>query len=183
MGLSIVRNFVELMDGQIMVDSEPGMGSTFTVTVPLPAAESPEPALERKKEPDDLQGVSILLAEDNEINGEIAIALLEERGAAVRLVQDGEEAVNAFRQAVPGTYQVILMDIQMPRMNGIEATKAIRTLERADASQILIFAMTANAFKEQQDEMLQSGMNDCLYKPIDIEKVCACIKRLSLIHI
>ena len=93
------------------------------------------------------------------------------------LVNDGNEAVKAFQEAAPGTYQVILMDIQMPNMNGIEATKAIRALEREDAAKILIFAMTANAFKEQQDEMLQAGMNECMYKPIDIEKVCACIRR------
>ena len=124
-----------------------------------------------------MQGISILLAEDNEINAEIAVALLESKGAKVTLVPDGEEAVKAFSQSAPGTYQAILMDIQMPKMDGIEATKAIRKLERADAAEILIFAMTANAFKEQQDEMLQAGMNECLYKPIDINKVCSCIRR------
>lgn len=177
LGLSIVRCFVELMGGTISVDSEPGVGSAFQVTLPLPVASPPENSPEQQKEPDDLTGLSILLAEDNEINAEIAIALLESLGAEVTLANDGNEAVKAFQEAAPGTYQVILMDIQMPNMNGIEATKAIRALERPDAKEILIFAMTANAFKEQQDEMLGAGMNDCFYKPIDIEKVCACIKR------
>ena len=118
-----------------------------------------------------------MLAEDNEINAEIALALLGSLGAEVTLARDGDEVVKAFQEAAPGTYQGILMDIQMPKMNGIEATKAIRSLDHTDAAGILIFAMTANAFKEQQDEMLRAGMNECMYKPIDIEKVCACIRR------
>lgn len=175
LGLPIVRSFVELMGGQIMVESQLDKGSTFTVTLPLPVADMPGDSLEPEKA--DLKGITILLAEDNEINAEIAIALLESLGAEVSLVMDGDEAVKVFQKSVPGTYQVILMDIQMPRMNGIEATKAIRRLDHPDAAGILIFAMTANAFKEQQDEMLQAGMNECTYKPIDIEKVCACIRR------
>lgn len=177
LGLSIVRSFVELMGGTISVDSAPGVGSAFQVTLPLPVASPPGNSPKQQKESDDLTGLSVLLAEDNEINAEIAIALLESLGAEVTLANDGNEAVKAFQEAAPGTYQVILMDIQMPNMNGIEATKAIRALEREDAAKILIFAMTANAFKEQQDEMLKAGMNECMYKPIDIEIVCACIRR------
>ena len=158
-----------------MVESELGKGSTFTVTLPLPVADLPVDSL--KPEKADLKGITILLAEDNEINAEIAVALLESLGSEVTLVRDGDEAVKVFQEAVPGTYQLILMDIQMPKMNGIEATKAIRRLNHPDAAGILIFAMTANAFKEQQDEMLQAGMNECMYKPMDIDKVCACIRR------
>ena len=175
LGLPIVRSFVELMGGQIVVESELGKGSTFTVALPLTVADPPGDFL--KDERTDLKGITILLAEDNEINAEIALALLGSLGAEVTLARDGDEVVKAFQEAAPGTYQVILMDIQMPKMNGIEATKAIRSLDHTDAAGILIFAMTANAFKEQQDEMLRAGMNECMYKPIDIEKVCACIRR------
>lgn len=174
LGLTIVKSFVELMGGQITVESKLGQGSTFVVMLPLMPTEQPIVNPE-KVYADDLNGISILLAEDNNINAEIAIELLKSKGAKIELALDGEQAVEKFRQSAPGTYQVILMDIQMPNKNGIEATKEIRALNHPQAKLIPILAITANAFKEGQEEMEQAGMNDYLYKPIDIELVCSCI--------
>lgn len=123
-----------------------------------------------------LKDVSILMAEDNELNAEITIELLEERGAAMTLAKDGVEVVDLFERSVPGDYQVILMDIQMPDKDGIEATSEIRALDRGDAAGIPIIAMTANAIEEQREEMEQAGMSDVLYKPIDLNKLCSCIR-------
>ena len=175
LGLSIVTGTVTLMGGHINVESEPGRGSRFTITLPLTVGEKSHGIWQEPVT--DLNGVSILMAEDNELNAEIALALLEDKGAKVTVVPDGAAAVDAFSQAEPGTYDVILMDIQMPRMDGTSATRAIRGLAREDAARIPVIAMTANAFEEQKTEMVKAGMNDFLFKPIDINRVCACIRK------
>lgn len=173
LGLPIVRGTVMLMGGHIDVESEPGHGSRFTITLPLAIGE--ESRRIRQEPVTDLSGVSILMAENNELNAEIAVALLEDKGAVVTVVPDGLAAVEAFRQAGPGTYDAILMDIQMPRMDGLSATREIRQTPREDAARIPVIAMTANAFEEQKTEMIRAGMNDFLFKPIDIDRVCRCI--------
>ncbi len=177
LGLSIVRKYVDLMGGAVGVNSEPGRGSAFTVRIPLRPAPEPEIMPEEAGE-DCLRGVMLLLAEDNPLNAEIAIALLEDKGASVELVTDGQQAMERFHAMPPGTYHALLMDIQMPVMDGLEATRRIRDMAgRPDGATIPIIAMTANAFHEQQEEMAQAGLTDYLYKPIDIEQVCACIRK------
>lgn len=174
LGMAIADNMIKLMNGEIMVESEPGKGTEFTVYLTLPIAEE-QTVVETETVPqvaDDftLDGIRILLAEDNDINAEIAIEILEMEGAVLTRANDGAEAVRMFTESAPGSFDVILMDIQMPVMNGWEATEAIRKLERADAG-LPILAMSANAFLEDQRHSIESGMDGHLNKPVDYEEV------------
>ena len=184
LGMAIADSIVKLMNGQILVESEEGKGSEFTVYLTLPIADSVPDQTKTSGEivhaTDEehalaienfsLAGVRILLAEDNAINAEIAVEMLETEGAVVTQVSDGEEAVETFRASAPGSFDAILMDIQMPRMDGWEATKQIRNLDRADTS-IPIFAMSANAFLEDRRRSLEVGMNGHINKPVDYNEV------------
>ena len=185
LGMAIADNMVRLMNGQILVDSQEGKGSEFTVYLTLPIAqeEEAEAAMQQKSElaaqkrPDaasledfTLENIHILLAEDNDINAEIAMEMLELQGAVVERACDGAEAVQKFAASAPGTYDVILMDIQMPNLDGWEATTQIRSMERPDAS-LPIFAMSANAFIEDQRHSLSVGMNGHINKPVNFEEV------------
>lgn len=172
LGMTIVKNLVEKMNGTITVTSQEGVGSTFVITLPFEIA--PEAAFEPKEtaaEKADIHGMKLLLAEDNELNAEIAQTLLEDAGASVTLVGDGQQAVDSFRNSPAGTYDAILMDIMMPVMDGLTATKAIRALERPDAKTIPIIAMTANAFSEDMQKSYDVGMNFHLSKPIDMAEL------------
>lgn len=182
LGLSISRKLVELLDGTICVKSEIGKGTTFKVCIPMKIADKIQDGRQGKKtgsgekEQKDISGSGrVLLVEDNEINREIAEILLEERGIEAESATDGEEAVVIFEQSPPGWYDAILMDIRMPVMNGIEATRKIRSMERPDASDIPIIAMTANAFTDERDEALGAGINEYLTKPIDAEVLYNCL--------
>lgn len=186
LGLAISQSFVKMMGGEISVRSKPGEGSQFTVRLTLecpPQAETapPQPTaqLPQAGQPlRDLTGVRALVAEDNEINSEIVAFMLENRGAQVDRAFNGKEALERFSASPTGTYQFILMDIQMPVMDGLEATRAIRALDRADAKQTAILGLSANAFQEDIDKALQSGMNDYVPKPIELEKLFAALARL-----
>lgn len=184
LGMAIADSIVKLMNGQILVESEEGKGSEFTVYLTLPIADS-VPEQEKRSgeivheadaeralaiENFSLAGVRILLAEDNAINAEIAVEMLETEGAVVTQVSDGEEAVETFRKSAVGSFDAVLMDIQMPRMDGWEATKQIRKLDRADAS-LPIFAMSANAFLEDRRRSMEVGMNGHINKPVDYNEV------------
>jgi len=179
LGMSITKHYVELMGGTISVKSKLGVGSTFTVEIPLeltqpPKSEAAQAAPPKKK---DLHGVHALMAEDNDLNAEIATMLLEEQGMVITRAVDGQDAVEKFREAPAGTYAVILMDIMMPRMDGYEATRAIRAMEdRPDGKSIPIIAMTANAFAEDVQKSREAGMNAHLSKPIDVEKMLQTIQ-------
>lgn len=180
LGMAIVKRIIDKMKGTIEVKSTKGVGSTFIITLPFEIAptvkpkEIPSSAPGKKKEKP-LQGMYFLLAEDNELNAEIAEALLEEEGATITLVENGEQAVRSFVDQPAGTYDAILMDIMMPLMDGLTASRAIRDLDRSDAKTIPILAMTANAFKEDETKCLAAGMNAHLTKPLDMEKVVAAI--------
>ena len=178
LGMPIVKSIVTQMDGQIKVESEPGQGTTFTVTLPLEVVRNEESLKEMPSEPvsaqeaEGLEGMRILLAEDNELNMEIATEVLTMRGAEVTQAWNGREALEAFSQSEPGFFHVVLMDMQMPEMNGCEAAKAIRALKRADGKTVPILAVTANAFAEDIAATTEAGMNVHISKPIDFDALC-----------
>lgn len=179
LGMAIVKTLVDKMHGTIEVTSKEGEGSTFVITLPFEVAEKEN--IKEPEKPDDnasIAGLHLLLAEDNELNAEIAQVLLEEAGAEVTLVKDGQQAIDMFRDMPAGTYDAILMDIMMPVVDGLSAARSIRKMERQDALDIPIIAMTANAFAEDAEKCMQAGMNAHLSKPLQIEKVIATISRL-----
>lgn len=173
LGLSIVKKLVDLMDGAITVDSTLGKGTKFTVELPLGC---PEGVCEDiKKEPIhdscSLAGKHILLCEDNALNAEIASILLKQKNAAVDVVVNGQDGVEQFKQSEIGFYDAVLMDIRMPVMNGYEATRTIRELDREDAKKVIIIAMSADAFEENEKEAMKAGMNDYITKPVEPKKL------------
>lgn len=176
LGMPIVKQLVENMGGTITVESKLGEGSCFTVELPFEIDTTARPE-EKEDLNADLSGVRILLAEDNELNAEIAEFMLMENGAEVERVKNGLEAVQHFEACESGTYDVILMDVMMPVMDGLTATKTIRSLERQDAKTIPIIAMTANAFREDAEKCIDAGMNAHFSKPIVIEEVIKTILR------
>lgn len=170
LGMAITKNYVELMGGTIAVRSRKGVGSTFTVTLPMEIADAPFPRADKESSrPVDLKGVHVLLAEDNDLNAEIATVQLESLGVDATRAVNGKEALQLFETRPKGTFDLILMDIMMPEMDGYEATRAIRALAREDARTIPILAMTANAFDEDVEKSQKAGMNGHLSKPIAID--------------
>lgn len=176
LGMAIVKSLVDKMNGTISVTSKEGEGSTFVIRIPFEIASKVEEITDDKeKSSNDISGIKILLAEDNELNAEIAQTLLVDEGANVTVVSDGEQAVREFTRCAPHTYDVILMDIMMPKLDGIAATKAIRAMERPDAVEIPIIAMTANAFEEDARKCVEAGMNAHLSKPLQMDVVVGTI--------
>ena len=171
LGMSIVKKIIDRMNGTIVVTSKEGEGSTFVITLPFEIAEKPEEIPAEMDGEVNIAGLHLLLAEDNELNAEIARTLLEDEGAITTIVNDGQQAVDIFSRNKPGTFDAILMDIMMPEMDGLSVTKAIRALDREDAGTIPIIAMTANAFDEDEKKCMEAGMNAHLVKPLDIQKM------------
>lgn len=191
LGMAIADNMVKLMDGQIIVDSEVGKGSDFNVYLALPVDSSQPQEIvedrilsEKKPETEErpekectIEGMRFLMAEDNEINAEIAMSILEEMGACVERAENGREAVDMFESHEPGYYDTILMDIQMPVMNGWEASATIRALARKDAGVIPIYALSADAFVEDKRRSVSIGMNGHISKPIDFGELVKTVGR------
>lgn len=173
LGMAITKRYVDMMNGEIHVKSKQGVGTTFTVELPLRIAETAPDTKEKCSCTErDLQGVRVLMAEDNDLNAEIAITLLEEKGMKVTRAIDGQDVIDQFRAAPAGSFDLILMDIMMPKQNGYEATQAIRSMaDRPDGETIPIVAMTANAFAEDIAAAHAAGMNGHLAKPIDMDEV------------
>ena len=176
LGMPIVKSLIEKMHGTIEIHSQEGVGTTFLITLPFqPAPDSAPrspvaPAL-------GIRGYKLLLAEDNELNADIARTLLEDAGASVTVVADGKQALERFRQDPPGTYDALLMDMMMPVMDGLSATRAIRALDRPDAKTIPIIATTANAFTDDAEKCLRAGMNAHLPKPLQMQSVIETLVR------
>lgn len=171
-GMAIVKKLVDTMSGTIALDSELGKGSTFTVTIPCRLVQEVQPshrAAGEKKDKSILKGKRILLAEDNDLNAEIAVTLLEEEGILVDRVGDGVQCFEKIEKCPAGSYSLILMDIQMPKLDGYLATSKIRKLQDKEKADIPIIAMTANAFSEDKAKAICAGMNDHVAKPIDMD--------------
>ena len=179
LGMSIAKNLVEKMGGSISFESKEGAGTTFVIQVPFKI----DPDADKREEQRDvseksIKGLHILLAEDNELNMEIAEFVLQNVGADVTKAWNGQEAVELFRKSEPGGFDTILMDIMMPVMNGYETTKMIRSLDREDAKAIPIIAMTANAFTEDRIKAKEAGMDEHVAKPVDVELLIKVIHKL-----
>ena len=173
LGMAITKKYVDMMGGSIAVESKKGAGSTFTVEIPLELPEQVIPSEQKQHLHRDLTGIHVLMAEDNDLNAELATMILEDAGMIVTRASDGKEVVDLFKNQPRGTYDLILMDIMMPNMDGHQAAKAIRALgiERSDAVTIPIIALSANAFIDDIQESLDSGMNDHISKPINMEEL------------
>ena len=181
LGMAIVKNFVDLMNGSIEVESELGKGSTFTITIPHKIANKDytNRNIESSNEFDiDFKGKRILLAEDNELNAEITTTILSEMGFEVKAVEDGILCVNEIQHQPANTYDLILMDIQMPNMDGYKATHCIRHLSQPEKANIPIIAMSANAFEEDKKKAFDVKMNDYITKPIDFKKMEEVLKNI-----
>ena len=183
LGMAITRNLVEAMGGTISVESEPGQGSCFEVLIDLKIAKERPAFLSSKEEETPngtiLEGMHFLCAEDNELNAEILTELLKIKGAECTICENGEKVVKTFEQSVPGTYDMILMDVQMPIMNGYDAARAIRRSLHKQAGTIPIIAMTANAFSEDIRHSLTAGMNAHIAKPVDMKLLITMINELK----
>ena len=179
LGMAISRKLVEEMGGTITFESEKGVGTTFVIRVPFQI----DPDADKREEAKDvseksIKGMHVLLAEDNELNMEIAEFVLQNEGAEVTKAWNGQETVERFRKSESGEFDVILMDIMMPVMNGYEAAKRIRSLDREDAKKIPIIAMTANAFTEDRIRAKEAGMDEHIAKPVDAELLIKVIHKL-----
>lgn len=178
LGLAIVKKTVEFLNGTIDFSSQEGKGTIFTIQLPLTIDQNKYDNPEKsEKEPRSIKGIRILLAEDNELNMEVASYMLQERGASIIEAKDGRQTVELFAASEPGTIDIILMDIMMPEVDGLEAARMIRAMERSDAGTVPIIAVSANAFAEDKEACRKSGMNDHLSKPLDFDRLIEMIGR------
>ena len=176
--MPIAKSLTDKMGGTITFESRQGVGTTYYITLPLEIDPSAAPQPETEKPADDatLQGVNILLAEDNDLNAEIALTILQENGMIVNRAEDGIRCLELLGAKPAGYYDAVLMDIQMPRMDGYQAAQAIRALPDA-RSTVPIIAMTANAFEEDKQRAFDAGMNDHISKPISVNTLLAALRK------